>query len=1339
MVTNKLTLIILCLCALGRLASTGHQLKAGEDWPMWRYDAQRSAASPHSIPEKLQLLWKLSLPQRKPVWDDPLNQDLMSYDSQLEPIVLEGRIFIGLNDRDQLVALNAQSGQLLWSFFAEAPIRLPPVGWRDRVFVCSDDGYLYCLQADSGKVLWRFSKAPSQQHAIGNQRITSAWPARGGPVVRDGVVYFAASIWPFMGTFIHALSADTGEVLWTNDSTGAQYIKQPHSAPSFAGVAPQGALVATQDYLIVPGGRSVPAVFERETGRFKYFEIDAGGKGTGGSFVAADKVHFYVHTRGQGTRAFNLATGLKTAFMPNQPVIWGDFLFSAQVNGDQPCINAYQASVESDKSREPLWTLDVDGRDDLIIAGNHLVAAGGGQLSLVRLPSPQDGKLVGEDVVQRIPIPEKAARLLAADRKLFVVTQSGGLYTFGEVPELDSTQPGQHQETVREITLSGETSILESTADPVATEQVRRILSLGQAEGYAFWYGKCELALLTAWAELSPFVQLAIIDSDLQRVDAARRHLDGLGAYGSKITIHHAEPTTFRPPQYVANMIFVSAELAEAAGSADLQAIYQAVRPYGGSMVLLSEDAANDDWSDKLIAAKLEKAKITRQAAATIAQREGALPGAAQWSHQHGDIANTVKSNDSRVKLPLGILWFGGVSNTDVLPRHGHGPSQQIVSGRLILQGHSSLSARDVYTGRLLWHRDFGDLGTFDVYFDSTYENTPLDPKYNQVHIPGANARGTNYVVTEDRVYLVIGNKCKILDAASGADAGEIKLPQDAAGNDPEWGFIGVYRDVLLGGVGFAKYKERHGLEFESDKLLKGSKAGFSSKSLDRAASRALVGFDLSTGKQLWQIDAICSFWHNGIIAGGNRIYCLDRHPTIVEEALKRRGVTDSGGNRILSIDYRTGDTLWEIRENIFGTWLGYSQEFDLLLQAGARASDRLVDEAGKGMRVYHAADGSLKWANDDLVYNGPCILHNQWIITNTNAYSKSAGAFDIRDGQQKMTKNPLTGQSTPWQITRTYGCNKIIASENLLTFRSGAAGYYDLLTEAGTGNLGGFKSGCTSNLIVADGVLSAPDYTRTCSCAYQNQTSLGLVHMPELDTWAINLTATTTPPDAAIDSLGINLGAPGDRRDDSGTLWLEYPNVAGDPPPISVSLNEGAQFYQQHSSTFSGSQLPWVFASGATNVRQVRVSMLTKKVEVEAQSTGKQSDEDGQPVSETKDDDQVQAAEPANAGTQADSSQVPVYDVQLYFGLPEQLRTGELHIFDVEIAGSDASQTITLGDVEQLSQNTNERPGGVSSLFAVSKFSAVAIENQELVIQLEARQGTPLLSGIRVTRAAQK
>ena len=248
------------LCALATLMT---QRVDAEDWPMWRFDAQRSAASQNHLPNKFDLLWRNKFSPREQAWDDPLNHDLMTYDRLFEPIVVDGQMLLSFNDRDKVCSFDTATGQERWSVFADAPIRLPPVGSRGRIYFCSDDGFLYCVDAADGSLQWKFDAAPNRQQAIGNQRLSSAWPARGGPVVRDGTVYFASSIWPFMGTFIYALDAETGEVQWVNDSTGAQYIKQPHSAPSFAGVAPQGALVATKDLLLVPGGRSVPAAFDR--------------------------------------------------------------------------------------------------------------------------------------------------------------------------------------------------------------------------------------------------------------------------------------------------------------------------------------------------------------------------------------------------------------------------------------------------------------------------------------------------------------------------------------------------------------------------------------------------------------------------------------------------------------------------------------------------------------------------------------------------------------------------------------------------------------------------------------------------------------------------------------------------------------------------------------------------------------------------------------------------------------------------------------------------------------------------------------------------------------------
>ena len=116
------------------------------------------------------------------------------------------------------------------------------------------------------------------------------------------------------------------------------------------------------------------------------------------------------------------------------------------------------------------------------------------------------------------------------------------------------------------------------------------------------------------------------------------------------------------------------------------------------------------------------------------------------------------------------------------------------------------------------------------------------------------------------------------------------------------------------------------------------------------------------------------------------------------------------------------------------------------------------------------------------------------------------------------------------------------------MTFRSGAAGYFDYCNDGGTGNFGGFRSSCTNNLIVAGGLLNAPDYTRTCTCLYQNQTSLAMIHMPEAEMWTSFGTKEIKGP---IQRVGILLGAPGDRKAEDGTLWLEAPSVGGVSPAV--------------------------------------------------------------------------------------------------------------------------------------------------------------------------------------------
>ncbi len=120
--------------------------------------------------------------------------------------------------------------------------------------------------------------------------------------------------------------------------------------------------------------------------------------------------------------------------------------------------------------------------------------------------------------------------------------------------------------------------------------------------------------------------------------------------------------------------------------------------------------------------------------------------------------------------------------------------------------------------------------------------------------------------------------------------------------------------------------------------------------------------------------------------------------------------------------------------------------------------------------------------------------------------------------------------------------------------------------------------------------MLTAPDYTRTCICSYQNQTSLALVpHARGGDVDPFFAKA----PEQPVRRLGINLGAPGDRKADDGTLWLEYPSVGGASPTVSVTLEPSdVASFRRHSSQVSGEGLPWVAASGAIGLERAVIQL---------------------------------------------------------------------------------------------------------------------------------------------------
>ncbi|WP_158870388.1 PQQ-binding-like beta-propeller repeat protein [Maribellus comscasis] len=1203
------------------------------DWPMWRRDYNRSASTPEQLAEKLYLQWQITYSPRTPVWDDPLNQNLMQYDRLFEPVVSGDKMFIGFNDQDKVVALDLNSGEEVWHFYADGPVRLPLAVNKGKIYFTGDDGYIYCLNTDNGDLVWKRLLAPAENKLLGNKRLISMWPARGGVVIKDNIVYTAASIFPMMGTFIYALDAATGDIVWKNEGTGSNYILQPHRSPAFADVAPQGAFTISGEKLLVAGGRSVPAAFNLKTGEELYYHLSANQK-TGGSFTCANDKVFFNHFRERATNMYSSEDG--NMLIPNvgeYPVVDGNKIY---FSGEK----IWATELTTDNKLDTLWYKNVLARNDLIKAGNCLFAADSTGISAIKLLPGNDA-----EVIWNFKTDKNIERLVAANGKLIAVTSDGSLMVFGKDP-LENVVVRKKAKT--------------ATKSNQKTELAKEA---GITAGYALVLGGNDIQLLNNLVTTTN-LNIIVYDKNQEKVQSLREHFDKAGINAERLSFQHIRDEFPALPKYFSSLTIVN-DLSYLGGDTkqNLEKIYESVRPYGGKTLFMGKGKKQDNLMITLKELDLPGAKIEEKRNFCEVVRNGPLEGASPWTHNYGDIANTVKSDDELVKAPLGILWFGGNSNMDVLPRHGHGPGEQVIDGRLIIQGMNSISARDVYTGRVIWKYETENLleDNWLVYYDESYdEENPLDPKYNQEHLPGSNARGTNYIATKEFVYLIEGNKCSLIDINTGKVS---KVFTTSVENTMKLGYIGVYKDLLILGNNFAEFPE---LEKDEVEIKKERFADY-----NLTASRELMILNRFTGEKLWSIAANHGFIHNSVIAGNDILFCLDKLPQYLETKLRRRGEPLPEGTRLLYLNARTGEVIREETKDIFGTWLGYSDEYNLLLQATRPSRDMLNGEEGTRMIAYDIRSKNKIW-DREMRYANPPIIHNNKI------YTEGEG-FNLLTGDPLTEKDPVTGEDLKWSYKREYGCGIVAASEHLLTFRSASAGFINLNAFEGTGSLGGWKASCSTNLIPADGVLNSPDYTRTCQCSYQNQTSLALINMPWMSYWT---NSNYTWNGKQIQQLGLNLNAPGDRSADNDVLWFEFPVVAGAPSGIPVKIDTlGFKLIRKEPISISSEKTPWISASAVSGIKSIEITLCEEEFIPES-----------------------------------------FYTVNLYFAELENKKSGE-RTFDIAIQGKKVANGV---DIVKEAGNTDTE--------IIKSFEGIKA-GKTLKIDLTPVKGKPLISGIEITQ----
>lgn len=1190
------------------------------NWPMYLHDAARSGFTEQNIPLPLARDWvHISVSAPKNAWAPPIPRvvegnleiDRLDFDHAFQVVADDRSVYFGSSSSDDVYCLDLESGRERWRFHTQGPVRLAPSLHAGKVYFGSDDGYVYCLKAADGSVVWKRLLGFNERKLLGNARMISRWPVRTAVLIKDGIAYCGAGVFPHEGIILAALDAGTGRIIWKNDTLGEHDSNRSR-------LTPQGYLLANDKYLYVPSGRDLPAGFNRADGTLR-FHASASWRGSGivgGTYGVL--VDDQLITGANQNVAFDAETGRTGAgwFDGRRMVVRGKISYLAKEDsiaaidrakygegsrqllelkrrhdGREKDDPKYLWSVARSRLREEQGRRKSQQKPELIadlkeqikqhydhikamekeeaeFEKNYKAEATLWQVktaafsSLIGTPGAifagGDGIVVSIDTetgqkVWEAKVDGRAAGMAISNGRLLVSSDTGRIYCFRPGSKDQPMPPAKRRE-------------FSSTSPKAVGKAVQQILDIADTRrGYAVIIGLESGSLAWELALRSEFKIIAI-DSRPSVVRRVRENLKDTGLYG--IRIHVLEGDLDQLPNYFANIVISeNAILGGRPFPARANDVARMVRPLGGQAIV----KGSPEWLARL---NLGEAKMSGEWASVS---RGALPGAGKWTHQYGTSGNTSFSDETRLTAPLAVLWYGDPGPTQMINRHAQGTPPVSMDGRIFIIGENVLLAYDAYNGTKLW--------------EASYEGKT---RYRTRSIPG------NLIVDEKGVFVATKSECIRFDPATGKRLTVYALPKRLTKSTSSWSYLGVHQNVLVGSV--------------TDSLLPASSR----------YSRALFAYDIETGEELWSYegDKIAQMT---IALGDWRVFFVDSRMTaeqlelsLQQDLSKLRGLAgearkqaeaklkDADRRLAVALELESGKQVWsEVLDltDCTGISRGHGELMTMyqngkLVFAGASGNGHYWEQFISGefkdrkIKVVDAESGEQIWSKEANyrirpLIKGDTIIAEPW-------------AYDIYTGKQLTRKHPTTGEESPWQFIRPgHHCGHVSATDNLLFFRSGSTAYYDLKQDTGVSHFSAMRTGCTINMIPANGLVHIPEASAGCQCLFAIQSTVTMEPVTEDRAWSI---FTTPGPSVPMKQLHVNFGAPGDRRDASGNLWLAYPRPrsSGRTKPLEIPLDlevEGLRpkTYQRLTEThkIASTATPWVHSSGYHGVTQVSVPVL--------------------------------------------------------------------------------------------------------------------------------------------------
>lgn len=172
---------------------------------MLQKDAQHTGFAPGSAPNSPQLKFTVKFAER--------------IDSALSPIIIgnkivvSGVIYSGGVYNYSLYALDKASGKLLWASPVGFEAVSTPAAYNGRIVVPSRDGYLYCFDADTGDLVWKYQI----QWAGWAGMVTPP-----SPIIQDGIIYQSggSSVYSVYSiSLLEMENENTPKLVWKHDLT----------------------------------------------------------------------------------------------------------------------------------------------------------------------------------------------------------------------------------------------------------------------------------------------------------------------------------------------------------------------------------------------------------------------------------------------------------------------------------------------------------------------------------------------------------------------------------------------------------------------------------------------------------------------------------------------------------------------------------------------------------------------------------------------------------------------------------------------------------------------------------------------------------------------------------------------------------------------------------------------------------------------------------------------------------------------------------------------------------------------------------------------------------------